>query len=104
MNSNDLTMVGKRFGDINDLPDVLKKQLNLGQLDDLEHKIVETIEKRFSGIASVDEIIIGLYRDFGFIAEDRKFIANKLYRMTKSDILLSVKKRKGVYELKVNVS
>lgn len=104
MNSNDLTMVGKRFGDINDLPDVLKKQLNLGQLDDLEQKIVETIEKRFSGIASVDEIIIGLYRDFGFIAEDRKFIANKLYRMTKSDILLSVKKRKGVYELKVNAS
>lgn len=100
MDSNDLSMVGKRFGDINDLPDVLKKQLNLGQLDDLERKIVQTIEGRFSGIASVDEIIVGLYRDFGFIAEDRRYIANKLYRMTKSNILLSVKKRKGVYELR----
>ena len=99
MDNDQLLNVGKRFGDISDLPEALRKQLNVGQLDDLEEKIIQTLKTRYQCVASVDEILIGLYRDFGFIGDDRKFIANKLYRMTKSGILRSVKKRKGVYEI-----
>ena len=99
MDNDQLSNVGKRFGDISDLPEALRKQLNVGQLDDLEEKIIQTLKTRYQCVASVDKILIGLYRDFGFIGDDRKFIANKLYRMTKSGILRSVKKRKGVYEI-----
>ena len=99
MDNDQLLNVGKRFGDISDLPEALRKQLNVGQLDDLEEKIIQTLKTRYQCVASVDEILIGLYRDFGFIGDDRKFIANNLYRMTKSGILRSVKKRKGVYEI-----
>jgi hypothetical protein len=100
MNDQDPTMIGKRIGDVSDLPEALRKQLIISQLDDLEQKIIETISRRYQGIANVDEILVGLYRDFGYLAEDRKFVANKLYRMTKSENLVSVKGKKGVYELK----
>ena len=100
MNYQDLEMIGKRIGDVSDLPEALRKQLIISQLDDLEQKIVETISRRYQGVANVDEILVGLYRDFGYLAEDRKFVANKLYRMTKSENLVSVKGKKGVYELK----
>ncbi len=99
MDNDQISNVGKRFGDLSDLPEALRKQLNFGQLDDLEEKIIKTLKNRYEGVASVDEIMVGLYRDFGFIGDDRKFIANKLYRMTKSGALRSVKKRKGVYEV-----
>ncbi|MDH6421300.1 hypothetical protein M2131_001241 [Polynucleobacter sphagniphilus] len=99
MDNDQISNVGKRFGDLSDLPEVLRKQLNIGQLDDLEEKIIQTLKNRYECVASVDEIMIGLYRDFQYIADDRKFIANKLYRMTKSGVLRSVKKRKGVYEI-----
>ncbi len=98
MDNDQISNVGKRFGDLSDLPEALRKQINFGQLDDLEEKIIKTLKNRYGGVASVDEILVGLYRDFGFIGDDRKFIANKLYRMTKSGALRSVKKRKGVYE------
>ena len=91
---------GQRLGDISDLPESLRKQLNASKMDDVEEKIIQTIRERYDGFASIDEVIVGLYRDCGYITEDRKFIANKLYRMTKSQHLESVTKRKGVFKLK----
>ena len=92
--------IGRRIGDLSDLPDVLKKQLTSSKLDDLEEKIVTTLKNRFDGMATIDEIMVGLYRDFEHIVEDRKVLSNKLYRMTKSDILESVGKRRGIYRAK----
>lgn len=100
MSDDVLNSVGKRLGDISDLPEALRKQLVSAKLDDLEEKIVETLKKRFEGVANVDELIVGLYRDFGYITEDRRVFGNKLYRMCKTGLLESVPKRKGVYKLK----
>ena len=42
--SNDvLDKVGKRLGDLSDLPEALRKQLNAGKMDDLEEKILKKI-------------------------------------------------------------
>lgn len=93
-------LVGRRIGDIGDLPEELKKLLNVAKLDDLEEKIVATIRKRYEGIASTDEILVGLYRDFEYIPEDRRTLSNKLYRMSKAGHLESVPKKKGVFRSK----
>lgn len=99
--SDDITSkIGKRVGSINDLPDAIKKQLNIGKLDELEEKIIQTIRDRYEGAASLDEIIVGLYRDFGYITEDRKMMMNKLYRMSKAELLESVPGKKGAYKVK----
>jgi len=96
--SNDiLDKVGNRLGDLSDLPEALRKQLNAGKMDE---KILKTMRQRYDGMATIDEIIVGLFRDFEYVTEDRRTLANKLYRMTKAGHLESVPKRKGVWKVK----
>lgn len=92
--------VGRRIGDTSDLPDSLKKLLVSRKLDDLEEKILSTMKNRYDGVATIDEILVGLYRDSQYIIDDRRALSAKLYRMTKSGHLESVPKRKGVFRVK----
>jgi hypothetical protein len=94
-----LNSVGRRLGDLSDLPEALRKQIKAAKLDEMEEKIVKTLRDRFGGIANVDELMVGLYRDHQYITEDRRVLANKLYRMQKAGLLESLPKRKGVYKL-----
>lgn len=91
--------VGKRIGDTDDLPDELKSQLNVYKTDELESLIISTLNKRYDGIASLDEIIVGLYREYGYITKERKYLNSKIYRMRKRNLLESVPKMKGVYRV-----
>lgn len=100
MGDDKLDHVGRRLGDLSDLPEALRKQLNVSKLDDLEQKIVDTLNRRFEGVASVDELMVGLYREFQYITDDRRALATKLYRMCKTGVLESVAKRRGVYKVK----
>jgi hypothetical protein len=92
--------VGGRFGDLSEIPDELRSKIVRGRLDELENKIVNTMQNRFDGAASVDELMVGLYRDHKYITEDRKILANKLYRMQKSGVIDSVENRRGIYKIK----
>lgn len=94
-----LSSVGRRLGDLSDLPEALRKQIKAAKLDEMEEKIVKTLRDRFDGVANVDELMVGLYRDHQYITEDRRVLGNKLYRMQKAGLLESVPKRKGVYKL-----
>lgn len=96
--------LGRRLGDLSDLPEALRSQLVAVKLDDLEYKIIQTMRTRFEGVANVDEIIVGLYRDHQVITEDRRALANKLYRMQKAGLLEAVPKRKGVYKVQESAS
>lgn len=100
MSGDPLSHVGRRLGDLSDLPEALRKQLSATKLDDLEQKIVDTLRRRFDGVANVDELIVGLYREFGYITDDRRSLASKLYRMCQSGLIASVPKRKGVYKVR----
>ena len=95
-----LKSVGRRLGDLSDLPEELRKQIAAVKLDDLEEMILKTLRERYGGVANVDEIIVGLYRDHQFITKDRRVLANKLYRMQRAELVESVPKRKGVYRVK----
>ena len=101
MSDDTLDQIGRRLGDLSDLPEALRRQLNVAKLDDLEQKIIETLNRRFEGIASVDELMVGLYREFQYITNDRRMLATKLYRMCKTGVLESVAKRRGVYKVKL---
>jgi len=100
MNSELPKDLGRRLGDLSDLPEALLKQINAVKLDDLEEKIVTLLREKFGGVANVDELIVGLFREYSYITEDRRKLGSKLYRMQQSDLIESVPKRKGVYRLK----
>jgi hypothetical protein len=91
--------LGRRFGDISDLPDELKSQLQAARVGELEQEIIAVLDELYSGVANVDEILVGLYRRQDKI-HPRQYIANKLYRMVASGQIESVPKKKGVYRTK----
>ena len=91
--------LGRRFGDMSDLPDELKNQLQAGRVGELEQEVIAVLDELYGGVANVDEILVGLYRKQEKI-HPRQYIANKLYRMVSAGQIESVPKKKGVYRTK----
>lgn len=91
--------LGRRVGNLDDLPEKLRAQLQVGKMGDLERAIVALIREDYEGVANVDEVLVGLFRRTGEIY-DRQPLANRLYRMGQAGHLISVPKRKGVYRTK----
>lgn len=97
MNDEVLKKVGRRIGSLSELPQELRDQLNAGKTDELEQDILEVL-KEYEGYANIDELLVGLYKRNGKIQE-RQFLANKLYRMTKAGHVVSVEGKRGVYKI-----
>lgn len=96
MSDDKINKIGKRYGDLSDLPEELKSQLNVGKSDELEEQIVWVMNNYYDGVANIDEILIALYRKFGVI-QKRTFVVNKLYRMGQTGCVFSIKGKKGAY-------
>lgn len=90
--------IGKRIGNIGDLPDSVKNQLEITQIDDLEQKVLSTLNQRFAGVATVDEVIVGLYRDFGYETKARQDVIDKLQKMSDAGLLRLREGKQGIYE------
>lgn len=92
--------IGTRFGDLRDLPEELLRQIPATRIDDTERDVIDTMRQIFGGIASVDEVLVGLYRKTG-VVHDRKKLAGKLYRMVNASppLLEAVTGRRGIYRL-----
>lgn len=88
--------LGRRIGDLADLPDDLKRELQIAKVGELEQDIIAVLNDDYGGIANLDEILVGLYRKQEKIHQ-RQYIANKLYRMVAAEQIESVPKKKGVY-------
>lgn len=82
------------MGDIYDLPEALLSELSAWKETELDDQIVAVISS-YGGEASLDQILVGLYRKFGVI-QKRRFVQNKLYRMNRTT---PVDGKKGVYKL-----
>lgn len=80
------------LGNIFDLPPELLKELSVTKADALEDQLV-TVISAYGGTASLDQILVGLYRKFG-VQQKRRFLQNKLYRMS---MIWSVPSKKGIY-------
>lgn len=85
------------IGDRSDLPPELLEQLNLPEPDDIEKNVLEII-KEFGGKATLDQLLVFLFRKSG-VVHNRNQLAGKLYRMTKKEMIFNVPKKKGVYVL-----
>lgn len=90
------TAVSLSFGDLSDIPDELKAELNVPKPDELDNQIATLINTSAGRTATIDQILIGLWRKFG-VVQKRRFLQGRLYRMIKNDMLWSVPDRKGTY-------
>lgn len=86
--------VGQRLGDINSLPEDVKALLNKKIF--IEESLVEEIRK-LGGEASIDEIIVGMYRLHGVKFDNRKTLVNKLYRMERKKMICRHGQKRGVW-------
>lgn len=94
--------LGKRFGNLNDLPAELREQLQIAKVGDLDQVIIDALSEEYGGIANLDEILVAIYRRTG-VVQKRQYVSNKLYRMTKLELIHSVKGKKGVYRLRYDL-
>lgn len=83
--------------DLSDLPPELLSELSTAQIDVLERQIV-TVLQTLDGTADLDQILIGLYRKFQ-IAQKRRFLQNKLWRMVRKGQVQKSKGARGVFRL-----
>lgn len=92
--------IGKRFGDLGDLPESLVQQIPAARVDDFERQILDVLKLQLDGFGTVDEILIGLYRLTGKV-EDRGKLAGKLYRMVSRQprLLKAHDGRRGLYQV-----
>jgi hypothetical protein len=91
--------LGRRVGNLEELPAELRAQLQVGKIGEIEREIIDVVRHELDGVANVDEILVGLFRRSGNIHE-RQSLANRLYRMGQAGHLINVPRKKGVYRTK----
>jgi len=81
-----------KLGNIHDLPPALQRELSIRKSNELDDQIV-TVINAYGGEATVDQILVGLYRKFGLIQKRRSVQA----RLEKIAGITEVTERKGHY-------
>jgi hypothetical protein len=83
--------------DLSDLPEELLKELSGNSRGEVDH-LVQIINDR-GGSASLDQILVDLYRKYGQVGK-RTITANKLYRLSKRGLVWVLPGKKGIYATK----
>lgn len=86
--------IGRRLGDLSRIPPELLKELAAPQRDAIETQIIAAIEEDYDGIASIDEVILGVF-DRTKMVKTRKYITNKLGKLAADGVLF--KGKRGFY-------
>jgi len=87
--------LGISWHELEGLPPELLEELSITDSDRLDYTIVE-IMSNLGGVATLDRILIDLYRTTGEIMK-RQNLNARLYRMAQKDLVYSVPGKKGVY-------
>lgn len=91
--------VGTRLGNIDDLPEELKKQIPEFALGGLDEQVYIVLKDDLEGIASLSEIMIAVYRRFKVADKTRQEVTEAIYRLIRKKVVESVKGRKAVYKI-----
>ena len=83
--------------DLSDLPPELLQELQLRRTDQLELQIVAVLRAQ-GGSADLDQILIGLYREFQSV-QKRRVLQNKMWRLVRKGRVSTAKDRRGHFVL-----
>lgn len=79
------------------LPKEVLDELSTSGTDTVGYAILDMMEQR-GGLMSLDQIIVGLYREFGEIHK-RQSVTSRMYRMAQRGLVKNYPGKKGVYVL-----
>ena len=83
--------------DLTDLPEELLKELRLGPRTSLDAQILDVFNA-LGGTATLDEVLIGLYRKFA-VVQKRRFVQNAIWRMIRKGHLTALRGERGRFSL-----
>jgi hypothetical protein len=83
------------FDELEGLPEELLQELSISGGDRTDYTILRILEE-LGGIASLDRIIIGLFKQTGEVNK-RSTITSRLYRMSQKGLIFPVPNKKGAY-------
>ena len=87
--------IPRELGDLSDLPEELIRELSVKRTDELEDQILTVMRACDNGReVNLDQILVGLYRKYK-VAQTRRFLQNKLYRMYKKGLAFPVRGRRA---------
>jgi len=89
--------IPKALGDLSDLPGELLRELSIPKTDELDDQIL-TVMRACGGEAGLDQVLVGLYRKYK-VVQTRRFIQNKMYRMSKKELIHQVPGQRAAYSL-----
>lgn len=99
MTNDIMSKVGTRLGNIDDLPEELKKQIPEFALGGLDEQVYNVLKEELEGIASLSEIMIALYQRYKVVDKNRQEVTEAVYRLIRKKVVVGVKGRKAVYKL-----
>lgn len=83
--------------DLADLPEELLKELRLGPRTSVDAQILDVFNA-LGGTATLDEVLIGLYRKFD-VVQKRRFVQNAIWRMIRKGHLVALRGERGRFSL-----
>ena len=99
MTNDIMSKVGTRLGNIDDLPEELKKQIPEFALGGLDEQVYNVLKENLEGIASLSEIMIALYHRYKVVDKNRQEVTEAVYRLIRKKVVVGIKGRKAVYKL-----
>lgn len=99
MNDDVLAKVGTRLGNIDDLPEELRRQIPEFTIEGIDEQVYTVLKEDLDGIGSLSEIMIALFRRFKISNKSRTEITDVVYRLIRKRMLVNIKGRKGIYAL-----
>lgn len=99
MNNDILAKVGTRLGNIEDLPEELRKQIPEFTIEGIDEQVYTVLKEDLEGIGSLSEIMVTLFRRFKISDKSRTEITDVIYRLIRKRMLVNIKGRKGIYAL-----
>jgi hypothetical protein len=89
--------IPRALGDLSDIPDELLRELSIPKTDELDDQIL-TVMRACGGETGLDQVLVGLYRKYK-VVQTRRFIQNKMYRMSKKELIYQVPGHRAAYSL-----
>lgn len=99
MTEKHIENLGKRLGNIAELPEFLRSQIREGNLEGIEDQIFNVLNEDLEGQATLSEILVALYRRYGVADKTRDDITKSIYKIMRRGLIQKTENRKGVYEV-----
>lgn len=94
-----LSKLGKRLGNIENLPETLKEEIPEFSLTGIDSQVYTVLKEDLEGLATLSEILIALYNRYHISDKTRVDITKVIYRLMRKKVVEKFKNKKAVYAI-----